>query len=76
MAILRSFHRKNELEAARYWLDDERDKLKERIKPPQLYNSKGEAIPIQPVAMDQFYAEAEETFLENLGREKNDEFME
>ena len=72
--LLRAFNRKSELEAARYWLDDEREKLKERIKPPQLYNSKGEAIPIQPVAADRFYDEAEETFLEQLGRNK-DEFM-
>lgn len=70
LSLLNSFTRKQEIELAKYWLDAERDKLKDRNKPPQLYNSKGEAIPIQPVSEQAFYNQIEDNFFEELENKK------
>jgi hypothetical protein len=69
LRLLKSFFRKNEIELARYWLDEEFSKLRERTKPPQLYNSRGEAIPIQATSEDLFYKNIEKGFLEDLESE-------
>lgn len=75
LSWLNSFSRKAEMEAARYWLDSERDKLKDKIKPPQLYDSKGNAIPIVPLAEKALYNDAERTFLESLEDKVNEKYL-
>jgi hypothetical protein len=72
---MNGFTRRAEMEAAKYWIDQERDKIKDKAKPPQLHDSKGNPIPIMPLSEDLFYNELEKIHFERLEEKDNEKRM-